>query len=79
MSIFDSINICEPQPKMISLQEESPEIHSDTKTKHPLSKKNKHFSLSKTDSQKSEQADLKLILNSQNLKFLFFLSVSFFW
>ena len=60
MSIFDSINICEPQPKMISLQEESPEIHSDTKTKHPLSKKNKHFSLSKTDSQKSEQADLKL-------------------
>jgi len=60
MSIFDSINICEPQPKMISLQEESPEIHSDTKTKHPLSKKNKHFSLSKTDFQKSEQADLKL-------------------
>ena len=60
MSIFDSINICEPQPKMISLQEEPPEIHSDTKAKHPLSKKNRHFSLSRTDSVKREQADLKL-------------------
>ena len=58
MSIFDSINICEPQPKMISLQEESPEIHSDTKTKHPLSKKNKHFSLSKTDFQKVNKQTL---------------------
>ena len=43
MSIFDSINICVPQPKMISLQEEPPEIHSDTKAKHPLSKNKNNF------------------------------------
>ena len=41
MSIFESINICEPKPKMISLQEESPEINSESKTMHSASKRNK--------------------------------------
>ena len=39
MSIFNSINICSPQPKMISLQEESPEIPTKAKKMPPNSSK----------------------------------------
>jgi hypothetical protein len=65
MSIFDSINICDPKPKVISLQEESPEIHSDSKTKHSLpkkSRKNRKFSISKKQNlpKEEEKLDLKL-------------------
>ena len=58
MSIFDSINICDPKPKVISLQEESPEIHSDSKTKHSLpkkSRKNRKFSISKKQNLPKEE------------------------
>ncbi len=51
MSIFNSINICSPEPQMLSLQEESPEIPSKAKIQShnpPLFNKKKSFSLSKT-------------------------------
>ena len=64
MSIFNSINICDPKPKMISLQEESPEIHSESKANHSMSEKTikkKNFSLSKTPNfPTTEKIDLKL-------------------
>ena len=64
MSIFNLINICDPKPKMISLQEESPEIHSESKANHSTAektRKNKNFSLSKTSNYpKTEKFDLKL-------------------
>ena len=63
MSIFNSINICSPQPKMISLQEESPEIPTKTKKMPPNSskpEKSNLFTFSENNLPNSNQPGLLL-------------------
>ena len=68
MSKFDSIDICVPNPKMISLQEESPEIPFKSKKSSPPTKliKPNPFSPHKKSSQKSAPLDLLLSSNVSN-------------
>ena len=63
MSIFNSINICSPQPKMISLQEESPEIPTKAKKMPPNSsnpEKSNLFTFSENNLPNSNQPGLLL-------------------
>ena len=62
MSIFNSINICSPKPKMISLQEESPEKPIKSKKSSPpsISTKFSPLSLHKKSFQNMEPLDLIL-------------------
>ena len=63
MSIFNSINICSPQPKMISLQEESPEIPTKAKKMPPNSSnpvKSNPFTFSENNLPNSNQPGLLL-------------------
>ena len=63
MSIFNSINICSPQPKMISLQEESPEIPTKAKKMPPNSSnpvKSNPFTFSENNLPNSNQPGLIL-------------------
>ena len=62
MSIFNSINICSPKSKMISLQEESPEISFNSK-KSSLSAKSKPFPLQSKSFQNMDQFSLFLSLD----------------
>ena len=74
MSIFESINICEPKPKMISLQEESPEINSESKTIHSATKRNKKISKkakTKKNFSEPENSDLKLSYELDTTKNVF--------
>ena len=68
MSKFDSIDICVPNPKMISLQEESPEIPFKSKKSSPPTKliKPNPFSPHKKSSQKSAPLDLLLSSDISN-------------
>jgi hypothetical protein len=68
MSKFDSIDICVPNPKMISLQEESPEIPFKSKKSCPPAKliKPNPFSPHKKSSQKSAPLDLLLSSDVSN-------------
>ena len=68
MSKFDSIDICVPNPKMISLQEESPEIPFKSKKSCPPTKliKPNPFSPHKKSSQKSAPLDLLLSSDVSN-------------
>jgi len=60
MSLFTSTNICCSSPQMISLREESPEIHSQTKvTTQNSSFKSKHTANS-LSTKKSQMPELKL-------------------
>lgn len=72
MSKFDSIDICVPNPKMISLQEESPEIPFKSKKSCPPTKliKPNPFSPHKKSSQKSAPPDLLLSSDISNNKAL---------
>ena len=63
MSLFISTNICSPEPQIISLQEESPEIDLRTKTSPQspyLSARPKEFSSSKENFNIEEYPRLKL-------------------
>ena len=66
MSIFNSVNICSPKPKMISLQEESPEIPTKAKKMPPNSsipKESIQFIFSKNSFLNSNQPSLLLSYN----------------
>lgn len=61
--MFNSINICSPKPKMISLQEESPEIPTEAKkmtSNFSIPEKTSLFTFSKNMSHNSNQPSLLL-------------------
>ena len=63
MSIFDSSNICIPKPKMISLQEESPEIPIKSKKSSPPAKSIKPNSFLPSKKPVQNSSPLELILS----------------